>query len=75
MSNGKAIIIFLTIGLIKKIYYKLQYKISEYFPSYSSKNAKVEFNLEGYATKDDLKNITDVDTSSFALIWLNYRIK
>ena len=43
--------------------------MSEYFSSYSSeiKNVKVELDLEGYATKDDLESITPVDTSSFAL--------
>ena len=39
-----------------------------YYPPYksSSKNVKVELNLTNYATKDDVKNITHVDVSSFA---------
>ena len=39
-----------------------------YYPPYrSSRNSiKVELNLVNYATKDDVKNITHVDVSSFA---------
>ena len=39
-----------------------------YYPPYksSSKNVKVELDLTNYATKNDLKNITHVDVSSFA---------
>ena len=39
-----------------------------YFPPYnnSSNNIKVELDLSNYATKDDVKNITHVDVSSFA---------
>ena len=39
-----------------------------YYPPYksSSNNAKVELDLTNYATKNDLKNITYVDVSSFA---------
>ena len=42
--------------------------MSQYFPPYenSSKIIKVELDLSNYATKDDLKDITHVDTSSFA---------
>ena len=42
--------------------------MSTYYPPYksSSQNVKVELNLTNYATKTDLKNITHVDTSSFA---------
>ena len=42
--------------------------MSQYFPSYnnSSNNVKVELDLANYATKDDVKNITHVDVSSFA---------
>ena len=40
----------------------------KYFPPYnnSSKNIKVELDLSNYATKDDVKNITHVDASSYA---------
>ena len=39
-----------------------------YYPPYksSSNNVKVELDSTNYATKNDLKNITDVDVSSFA---------
>ena len=39
-----------------------------YYPPYksSSNNVKVELDLPNYSTKTDLKNITNVDVSSFA---------
>ena len=42
--------------------------MSQYFPPYnnSSKLIKVELDLSNYATKDDVKNITHVDVSSYA---------
>ena len=42
--------------------------MSTYYPPYksSSQNTKVELDLANYATKDDVKNITHVDESSFA---------
>ena len=44
------------------------YKMSsQYFPPYgSTNNIKVELDLANYATKDDIKNITHVDVSSYA---------
>ena len=40
---------------------------SQYFPPYgSTNNIKVELDLANYATKDDVKNITRVDVSSYA---------
>ena len=44
-------------------------KMSEYFPKPQSheENIKVKIDLSNYATKEDIKNITHVDTSSFAL--------
>ena len=49
-------------------YKRLNYKMSNYFPPYnnSSKKIKVELDLSIYATKDDVKNITHVDVSSYA---------
>ena len=46
-------------------YYKMS---SQYFPPYSKHNASVnvELDLSNYATKDDVKNITHVDVSTFA---------
>ena len=54
-------IISLTVGLIKKIYYK-------YFPEqkFSGGRVKVELDLSNYTTKADLKNAAGVDTSKFA---------
>ena len=42
--------------------------MSQYFLPYKnfSKNINVKLDLRNYATKDDLKDITHVDTSSFA---------
>ena len=42
--------------------------MSTYYPPYkiSSQNIKVEINLANYAKKDDVKNITHIDVSSFA---------
>ena len=39
-----------------------------YYPPYksSSYNIKVELDLSNYGTKDDVKNITHVDVSSYA---------
>ena len=40
---------------------------SQYFPpNGSTNNIKVELDLVNYATKDDVKNITHVDVSSYA---------
>ena len=43
--------------------------MSQYFPPYnsSSENIKVELDLSNYATKKYIKDITHVDTSSYAL--------
>ena len=42
--------------------------MSQYFPPYRSHGGdiKVELDLSNYATKTDLKNVTQVDVSSFA---------
>ena len=42
--------------------------MSTYYPPYknSSNNTKVRLDLTNYAIKDDIKNITHVDVSSFA---------
>ena len=63
MLNGKATIVLLIVGLIKKAA-----KMSEYFPKPKSlgANVKVELDLSNYATKADLKNATGVDTLKFA---------
>ena len=43
--------------------------MSKYFrkPSNHKENIKVEIDLSNYAAKADIKNITHVDTSNFAL--------
>ena len=43
--------------------------MSEYFPKPQShkENIKIKIDLSNYATKADIKNITHVDTSGFAL--------
>ena len=59
-------IIHLIVGLIKKTLYKM----SQYFPKpYEPFGGDiiVTVDLSNYAAKDDIKNITHVDTSSFAL--------
>ena len=58
--------ILLIVGWIKKTLYEM----SQYFPKpYEpfSGDINVTVDLSNYATKDDIKNITHVDTSSFAL--------
>ena len=65
MSNGKVMIIVLTVGLIKKSKYKMSDYLTDYKPG--SSNIKVELDLKNCATKEELKNITHVDTSRFAL--------
>ena len=65
MSNDKATIILLIVGLIKKI---SLYKFS-YFPepyTLSKNKIKAELNLSNYAAKSDLTNAAGVDTSRFA---------
>ena len=59
-------IIRLIVGLIKKTLYKMsQYFPKPYEPFGGDINVTVD--LSNYATKDDIKSITHVDTSSFAL--------
>ena len=54
------------VGLIKKTLYKMsQYFPKPYEPFGGDINVTVD--LSNYATKDDIKNITHVDTSIFAL--------
>ena len=65
MSNGKAMIILLTVGLIKKTYYKMSY-----VPTYSEVEEEiisVTLNLKNYVTQKEFKSLTKVDTSNFAL--------
>ena len=59
----KKFYVVFTIENYKKLYCKMSY-----YPPYksSSDNIKVELDLSNYATKDDVKNITHVDVSSYA---------
>ena len=43
--------------------------MSEYFPLLKSfkRNIKIEVDISNYATKADIKNITRINTSNFAL--------
>ena len=64
MLNEKPTIIFVIIGLIKKIsLYKMNYFLE---PNTSKNKIELELNLSNYATKSDLKIATSVDTSNFA---------
>ena len=66
MSNGKDTIIHLIVGLIRKT----SYKMSQYFPKpFRSFGGNINFkvDLSNYEKKTDLKNVTHVDTSNFAL--------
>ena len=64
--KGKGYVILLIAGLIKKTLYKKSQNFKKsYEPFAGDINVKVD--LSNYATKDDIKNITHVDTSSFAL--------
>ena len=59
-------IIHLIVGLIKKRLYKM----SQYFPKPYEPfdgDISVKIDLSNYATKDDIKNISDVDTSRFCI--------
>ena len=65
MLNGKAMVIHLIVGFIKKALYK----ISQYFPiPYEPVGAdiNVKVDLTNYATKTDLEHATEVDTSKLA---------
>ena len=59
-------IILLIVGLIKKTLYKM----SQYFPKPYEPfdgDISVKIDLSNYARKDDIKNISDVDTSRFCI--------
>ena len=66
MSNGKVIIVHLIIGLTKKTLYKMRkYCPKTYEPFGGDISVKVD--LSNYATKADIKNVTNVNTSNFEL--------
>ena len=65
--DGKAMIIYLIVGLTKKTLYKMsQYFPKPYEPSGGEINIKV--NLSNYATKTDSKKAAGIDTSNINLV-------
>ena len=67
MSNGNSMITVLIVGLIKKISYKMIQYFPKPFNSHLGDSIKVKIDLSNFATKADIKNISQVDTSSVAL--------
>ena len=66
MQNGRVMIIHLIARLIKKTLYKM----SQYFPKpheLFGGDINVSVDLFNFEAKDDIKNITHVDISSFVL--------
>ena len=66
MSNGKDRITYLIAGLIKRHCIKM----SQYFPKPDEPfggDINVKGDLSNYETKSDLKNISHIDVSSYAL--------
>ena len=70
-SNEKVLIVHLIAGLIKKdLVWFCRTKMSQYFPKPYEPfggDIEVKVDLANYSTKADIKNISHVDTSSFAL--------
>ena len=63
MLNGKAMIILLTVGLIKKTQYN--WVIIFQKPKYFEGMVKVKVDWSNYARQEDLNNATGVDKSDF----------
>ena len=66
MSKGKDMTIHLTVRLIKRHFIKMSQYILKPFRS-SGENINNKVDLSNYATKTDVKNVTHIDTSIFAL--------
>ena len=65
MLNRKVMGIVLTVGLMKKTYYKMNY-----VPTYSELEEEivsVTLNVSNYVTQKEFKNVTKNDTSDFTL--------
>ena len=65
MLNRKVMGIVLTVGLMKKTYYKMNY-----VPTYSELEEEivsVTLNVSNYVTQKKFKNVTKIDTSDFTL--------
>ena len=74
MLNGKVVVVHLIAGLIKKIWCDSigcnYIKMSQFFPKpykQFGRGIRVKVDHSNYATKGYIKNISHVDTSSFAL--------
>ena len=74
MLNGKVVVVHLIAGLIKKIWCDSigcnYIKMSLFFPKpykQFGRGIRVKVDHSNYATKGYIKNISHVDTSSFAL--------
>ena len=67
MSNRKDMIIALIVRLIKKTLIKMSQCFPKLSNSHFGDSIKFKVDLPNYTTKTDLKNVTDVDTSSFPL--------
>ena len=69
MSNGKAMIIHLIVGLIRKKLYKMSQYFAKSYRTYGRDiNVKVDSSqFVDYATKTYFKNATGVDTFGLAL--------
>ena len=59
-------IILVIVGLIKKTFYKMSQCFPKPYEPFGG-DVNVTADLSNYATKDDIKNITYIDTSSFGL--------
>ena len=63
-------IIFLIVGLIKRMLKIEKYTMSQYFPKQYQPfvgDINVKVDLSNYATKTDLKEATGIDTSNFVI--------
>ena len=64
--NEKVMIIVLIVGLTRKTLHKMSQNFPKPYEPFGG-DIHVTVDLSNYTTKDDIKNITHVDTSSFAL--------
>ena len=65
MSNEKDMMIHLIVGLMKKTLIKMRQQFPKPFKRFR-RNINVKVDLSNNVTKTDRKNVTYVDTSSFA---------
>ena len=65
MWNGRDMTVLLIVRLIKRTLYENESILYQLYKSFDG-NINVKVELSNYATKTDLKNVTHLDTSSFA---------